>query len=381
MAGDAASHMLMLTAGQAKYVQEPQSANVEVSQVMDVASDKWICESALWMMWVHVGTMEAHSNECEATLLNVERFLPAILATKLRDLVRAFAFEWRVIVIKAAPPRAPWPTDIATHGTEYIQILQSMDEPGRHSASFLALECASNKRMVDEAQWSLLKEEILKGKANIALNQVGSCLSLVRVVSVVRVYVSRFDRRLLVELGKRVNGSFIVQVQMPGAKQRDSEGIFATLDRVVDSLEPAVGQIDLISSSPNYLLDHSTRTKLKTHYSFFDVNCWQKDFRVSEISQSGRTSLWRSSWTLPRTLSNVGTMLEQRLRSRGEVFFVAPDRVNGEQSVCAWLSQAELDFVKSRSGVHCVETLFADGEFLQSLLSLPAIRPRRVVLL
>jgi len=298
---------------------------------------------------------------------------------------------------ESVPPNTPWPDDLQTHGATFAQIHMSMEEPTRRLVTTMALEHANSVGIIDDKQSEALLLEVGAGKSNLQLIKTESHLKLRRVVSVGRVIVSRIDDRFFVEIGKISDGKFVVDVQYPGAKQVASEDIFTTVGRVVERLKDSIGDVVLKSCSQSQEVRLSKKVQVPTQYSFcnayfdtVDVGDRSQNPRpnseqfVSECSSSSISSDFVESSTAVRqfVLDSVSLVswnsffyrkkikstqsfsesllkaIEEKFQSGNQLFSVT-DTSDGrnETAVCMWLSEDEMDILKTSDGIKCLERL------------------------
>lgn len=254
ISGTAATAAYVLVNGQMHYRQVPESSPVGVRSKRHIPEGAWLCESALWSHWIHVGTAEAIGH-C--------RFLTLRTAATVESLQRhhtictisqAYCIEFHRRIVASRPPFVDWPDDLTVPATAFEDIVMSMPLPvgiiigfqavdhflanaGRREGVFFGLHHSHTARLENESL--KLKEEIRGGQCAVCLDDAGR---VVRITSVVLLQAVDKEGLSLWQMGKVEGERILAKVEMPGTKCQHGESAQEALDRLLSAqLAPLAG--------------------------------------------------------------------------------------------------------------------------------------------
>lgn len=253
--GTTALAAYMLIGGQMLYTQVPESSPVHEPSVRDVTEGMWLCESALWSQWIHVGTAEATSH-CRLVTL---RTGPTIAFVQrhhtIRTICKAYCVEFHRRVVDARPPLAEWPDDLEVPGTAFEDLVMSMPPgPGmiigfqacdhllsatksRDGVFHVSINLSQDSFLEDKTQ--RIRDEIQEGKCSMCLDAAGKVL---RTTSIVVLRITDMNGHLLWQLGKVEDGQLVARAKMPGTKRHPGESPQQAVDRLFAAeLAPLAG--------------------------------------------------------------------------------------------------------------------------------------------
>jgi len=212
----------------------------------------------LWTEWFHVGTAEA------ATALEVLRVEAAGVIKALKDCqknLRLVTLEYSNAYHKrlVSSPLTNCPTDLTS--IDYSELIGSMSQDMQIKVGVAAVDVAQDQHA--HRSWrpvlshastkglDRLKEEIVKGKSTVLLNNKGE---LERFTMLVALKIQREDGKILVHLLKAESnqGESKPCCQLPGAKRTQGECISDAANKVLRQKLP------LLQGNPVHIQDRTT---------------------------------------------------------------------------------------------------------------------------
>ena len=128
--GASCNHAYRLARGVMNYVQDPCTSMVSKGSELEVPERSWLCEAALWTLWVHVGKCSA-VEECQIFEVHADALLKSLRSHRIvSHVVSAFAKVFRDCVEAAKPPSQEYPSDVFVPNTEIASIVMSTKWPG-----------------------------------------------------------------------------------------------------------------------------------------------------------------------------------------------------------------------------------------------------------
>lgn len=270
--GTAALAAYVLVSGEICYHQVPESSPVAKPSMRVVREQAWLCESALWSKWIHVGKAEA-TKPCRFLTLHVDA---AIVSLKQHHAVRtissAYCVEFHRRIMAARPPFADWPDDLGVPGTAFEELVVSMpfevvrsisiqavdhifsEADGRESA-FFGLSFAARWQM--EAKHQKLKEEVQQGKCAVVLDAEGRA---VRITSVVLIRVVDEEGHCFWQLGKMEGAKVLAKAEMPGGKRLRGESSMDAVERLF------AGQLRALAGCVWERMEHNVTEETSREY-------------------------------------------------------------------------------------------------------------------
>jgi len=272
LAGAEATAAYYSLTGVCKYIQEPETSPVTSYTETDVAGKSWMCESALWSKWVHIGTLEA-LNACQLLLLQAasvgEMVQQNIVIGKI---AREYSSCFHRRIVNAKPPHAPYPTDLKVPFTDQGDLVYSMSQQVQVQIGLTALALASSH--ATRSGIEKLKDEVRAGKSVVILNAHGHAE---RVVSLVILNLIDSEGRVLYQIGDVASGVMSPKGPiLPAVKRLRSELVADALKRLSEDKlhfdgDFAVDKVeDVIEEKQSKLGVHSRYLRKICHARHFD---------------------------------------------------------------------------------------------------------------
>lgn len=285
-AGTVGEEAFFLTHGRARYVQDTERSAVQRTTNDTVKRNVWFCEAALWMYWIHVGTLTA-DGDCELVVLQAEALVNALVKHRyIYEMTLAYATEYHVRVTTGSkawhvhPTEFPttkvcafdggtmssetkriYPTDLFVQHSGFADIASALPHELRRLIGIEALERAGYSRKRHR-----LRDEIEKGHCTVTLNTENDEIERSVVMTIVCVK-REDDGRFLVNLGKVEDGEANVIGLYPGVKRSPDESDEEALGRMLrERLAPLQPGITLLRSYRDDKRDRSDRFGVPTWY-------------------------------------------------------------------------------------------------------------------
>merc|ERR1712136_511298 len=195
---------------------------VEEYQEADVSLDTWLCEAALLMHWVHVGSAVAQSTG-QLILVKADILIDVIKRHRLvRDFALAYGTVFHEQINNTIHPNAL--TDLVVPGATFDTLIQRLSWDAKNIVQKAALS-RELARTVHRTPYRYalhtLQEEVINGRG---LLYVSSKDELRRVVDVTMSCVwSADDKMFLAVLGSIENGQAVVGCRLPAITRTNDE--------------------------------------------------------------------------------------------------------------------------------------------------------------
>jgi len=349
-AASMANSMYAVSQGTLTYVRDPTTSFVTGRTEEIVEPLRWLCEPAMFVDWVHVGTVEAIS-VCEVLTIEVEQILEsANMGHVTKRLACEYAKLYHKIVTNTPQVILPELSDISIPNVSHIDIISRLPMDVRCA---LGRHCLT--MMQDSWAWVLKKNRLLELAQEIENAQstlfVDADEEIQRLVTVVSVQITQGghglqEERTLVEIGKSDMRSMTMTpiLQLPGTKPNIGETPADTVRRLLkEELLPLNAAIQL--GDFHTQLDHSISAKysLKTTY--------QKHIQCANLMPNATLPKLQSvdSMRLVRelTTSSAAHLSADRDLCLGEVMLLT----NGKRKyLLAWLTEEQFNYFGTPSG-------------------------------
>lgn len=354
--GAVSKAMYMLMQGQMSYRQVPDSSPVTEQRVRFVREGAWICESALWSQWIHVGAAEA-TMHCRLVTLRTNATVELLQRHHtIRNVSRAYCIEFHKRIVTARPPLAEWPDDLAVPSTAFEELVMSLPHVLGMMIGFQAVDqILSNTRGRDllgvchadasrlEEDCHQLKEEIQAGKCTMCLDAQGKIL---RITTMVLTRVEDENGLFFWQLGKTEHASLSAVAQMPGIKRKRGESLEHAMVRLfAGPLAPLAGA-SIEGTEQN--VAEGTSSKYGVHTRYLRTICNAKF----------QGALQAPHCALPprgRKALNGDSRLEEFVGRRVYVL-----QHEGGAKLYAWLTAEEIEYFDTCSGGEVLESWLAD---------------------
>lgn len=308
--------------GKLLYAQDPETAMVHKRTVCSVLDGAWICEAALWMQWLTVGTVEATvpSELLEMRGDGIGDVLPKHKV--VRHIAHEYARAFRERLHSCRVPMYPWPTDLKVEGADCCDIVHLFSPDLRVFIGKKTLEAyqrlakqSSSHAALPTTDLEQLEKELLRGQSTLVLSGSGQ---LQRVVSTTALRLEGDQKSLFVQLGYCEAGVVKSECKLPGLKQEEGETPEETVTRLLWTVLPPLADAvrvggyeeeNLVTSSPTY----SIRTKYhRTTFAgvispMFTVDTLLSHFRLPASSSKAAFPSYRST---PDSIYVIGKSTE-----------------------------------------------------------------------
>lgn len=253
--------------GTMEYTQVPESSPVVKMTQSTVEQGSRLCESTLWVHWIHVGKAEAMTR-CQVLAIQVEGFTLAMhehytVGAIATDYGRVFAER----VVSSRPPHFPWPDDLMVPFTEYGDVVVALPPQLHVLIGSVALDHCKSSRMRlwhNTQAHNDLRQEVEDGRSIVILSHAGE---MERVVALVVMHIDRGDGRVFVQLAKWENSQVVPDMQLPAAKCRRNESSDEAFQRLlVTKLAMMAEGIEVMRVERESAKQHSARFGMCTHY-------------------------------------------------------------------------------------------------------------------
>jgi len=191
-----------------------------------VEEKSWLCETALWCDWIHVGTAKA-VGDCNLLCIDAENLSGLLKQFRLLlPMTLEYGRSYHARVVAASPPFAPhFPDDVEVPHCRPGELI-SMEV----GMGLLLVALAEGNVSLTGGQQRHLEKELREGKCALEKMADGS---LQRLVSLVVISL-QYQGMVFMELGTMQDNNFKAQCQLPGAKQGKGELTAAAFQRVFD---------------------------------------------------------------------------------------------------------------------------------------------------
>jgi len=219
VAGTASNEAYVVMSGRLAYSQDLEDvsdAGTVDSSLTEVNAQEWLCEAALWMSWLHVGSAVA-DEDSQVLRVDASSLLSLLPNHRLiQELTGHYATAFHRRVIAARPP-APWPNDYQTPVDTFGQLISTMPSNIRATVGMVSVYRAPPKwaSAVDR-----LKDEVLDGYSVLVLDGDGNPVSSVRRMLL---ELERGDGRILVQMGRRDGKHVKVKCELPQVSIHNDE--------------------------------------------------------------------------------------------------------------------------------------------------------------
>eukprot|EP00931_Biecheleriopsis_adriatica_P113692 TRINITY_DN8885_c0_g1_i1.p1 TRINITY_DN8885_c0_g1~~TRINITY_DN8885_c0_g1_i1.p1 ORF type:complete len:964 (-),score=128.94 TRINITY_DN8885_c0_g1_i1:65-2911(-) len=196
-----------------------QYTNEEQEPLCHVELGTWMCEAALWLQWVHVGTMTA-TTPTEILKMYVPATAERLYRNSADPRYRANIQTWvRAFMSSAASLQSDGGMYCLDAGISLPSIMMALSQDARATIGNITLDTCCDQTGVEIVK---LKEELDKGKC--VLMQEGSG-RLLRLVYVAAIKLSRQkDNLIFTQIGRKNSDNVLVPcVVLPGRKLRAKE--------------------------------------------------------------------------------------------------------------------------------------------------------------
>mmetsp|Transcript_51887 Transcript_51887/g.123488 ORF Transcript_51887/g.123488 Transcript_51887/m.123488 type:complete len:504 (+) Transcript_51887:1-1512(+) len=207
-------------------MQEPSTSMVQETTKCNIEAGQWLCETALWTVWTHVGTVEAMTM-CEMLVITVEKVTSAFTRHQvIRILAAEYCRSFLARLVTACPPVSDWPSDISVPFTDWGEIVLSMMREARIIVGLTALDAARTARrgrfLWGSKAVQRLEDELYTGQSAIILSGPES---LERVVGVSALQLEDDEDRVLAQVGvwDAELGTIQAKCCLPGTKLQEME--------------------------------------------------------------------------------------------------------------------------------------------------------------
>ena len=163
----------LVLCGQLSFVQHPEVSSVENFQEQDVEEDTWLCEAALWIRWVHVGSCKS---KCDSQVVLIQANLLADVVSRhrrIRDLATAYAVAYHGKLVNC-PHNLSEITDIAVPGTALEDVIGSMHQVARRALGYSAVAMELTRTRKKTPYWrslTSLAHEVAHDKCFVFFNE------------------------------------------------------------------------------------------------------------------------------------------------------------------------------------------------------------------
>lgn len=382
--GTVASAAYVLVSGRLKYRQVPESSPVLEATMRDVAQESWLCESALWLHWIHVGVAEA-MKRCKLLRLRTDLVLRALRRHHtICFIARAYCLEFHRRMAAARPPLAQWPDDLHVPATTFEELVVSMPRGVVASIGLIAVD----HHFSTAGDWDVffplqqfvarwpreeiclkLKAELQEGRCAVVLDATGKA---VRITSVVLLRVANAEGRFLWQLGKVHEDHLVVKAEMPGAKRSRGESSTDAVKRLfATQLLPLAGCVV-------ERLEHNVTEQMSREYGLytkylctvchgklevpFEAPCCTSDFLGNGDASMRQRGSGRVRSGVPGFSGGLVKMAsaEDPFRELFEERPVYAVEHAGTSRLYAWLSTQEIEKLRTRSGEQFLRAWLAE---------------------
>lgn len=314
--GSESAAAYFIISGLMEYTQIPESSPVLQTTRSSVEHSEWLCESTLWVHWIHVGKMEA-TTRCQVLAIQVEGFASAMrehftIGAVAADYGRIFAER----VVSAKPPDLPWPDDRSVPFAEFCDVVVALPAEMHVLIGSVALDnCKSGFMGLwknTQAQ-SDLRQEVEDGRSIVIQSLSGE---LERVVSLAVMHIARGDGRVLVQLAKWNDSQAVPDIQLPGVKCRRNESSDEAVQRLLSTkLAPLADGVEVLAvergseEQTSFQFGMRTLYMRKLFYAIFRGHfsaplCPDEGMMIADRA----SDRWTSGQTMDRWASGIPVM-------------------------------------------------------------------------
>lgn len=360
-AGNASEEAYYVIAGQLRYSQHPETSVSPTVKHTHVLRGMWLSEAALWTHWIHVGNAEA--SQASEILVVSAHGLPKVLHKHriLQDVIAEYGKKYHVCVTSARPPVA-WPNDLHVPGSDFEEIVLSMDHNSRIVIGLHALRSTPGSAWSHSAKETArtLEQEVIEGRS-VVMNVTGEPY---RVVSLVAFSIQRDTGEILVQLGTTTEQTKAASCKMPGGTVDVNELPLDAAHRVLWSkFGPIAHQVTITSSERKVTETDSKRWKLKSKYVR----------TMYHATVQGPILLPYA--VVPETEGHSIAKGGQLLRTLALSEAFAFERENGDVVYLAWIKPSDLDEYEKPDGEKAILAWFASVQIMPAdVAGVPAER-------
>lgn len=194
---------------------------------ISVQEGTWLCEMALWSIWIHVGRAQA-TKDCQVISIDAEAFSAFVSRTpSVRTVTSEYGVNYYMRIVSAIPPTGNYPTDIKVPFTEVGDLM-----PETVSIGLLRRAVKQQRIHLNDMQQRDLEEELEGGKCVLRLCEDGT---FERTVSVVAVRVLLANGRSFMQIARiKATKEVSCAIQLPGTKRARGELPRTAFERVLN---------------------------------------------------------------------------------------------------------------------------------------------------
>lgn len=347
-AGELCHQAYFLVRGCITYTQTPDSSVVKTDEETVVDKDSWLCEGAIWTLWITVGSAVARE---KSQLLTVpaEKVLGTMKKHRvIQELTCDYCLTYCLRIRSARPPHSDWPTDLYVPFSEFGDIVVSMNPANqltigldalRHVPPLHVWQRWGGSQVVVE-----LEREVRKGQSTVVLDTNGEPE---RVVLVTRIRVEN-QGLVLAQVGKLEQCKVVCECLYPGMKQENHELVRACAKRIAhDKLGELARFVRTIGYERTVLTKESKTYQVRSTY--FTTLVHMRPVAPLLIQTEGRQPLpapvpegsWRRMSLRERRMS---WRSHDALKYLGRREVYATPSASGKTLLFAWLAPDEYEF-------------------------------------
>lgn len=395
-AGSLGEHMYFVVSGDLRYTQYPPSSPVTFRKKEDVPPESWLCEAALWTMWVHVGTAIAAVTSRLVTINSVS-FVQAMKKHGIvEDIIREYSRIFHMRVMQSSPPESEWPNDLHVPMSDFGSIVNSMKHEMQEVIGYDALAHVApsfpwpTSDLGKSQNLDHLKKEVQDGKSTVVLNSDGEPERIVQVIVLnIRDDATEMSFVQLAKLSE-VTGKWLPSCVLPGAKPEMNERVADAVDRVIATkLENIKSVVKVVRTERVSECHQSHRFLVPTHY--LRTVCHAKlvgDFQAPTFVMGGNTPVKQLATRLTYTWNPVaihsmdrGSYATHRWDASQDQFISAMihrevycfAHEGGATFLYVWLKNSEFEFAKNAANRHVLEHWIGNLETHPRELVLPRV--------
>mmetsp|Transcript_10689 Transcript_10689/g.24328 ORF Transcript_10689/g.24328 Transcript_10689/m.24328 type:complete len:1116 (-) Transcript_10689:31-3378(-) len=357
---DEAYHMI---SGSAIYEQDPESAPVEQNEKKDVDLGQWIAEAAIWSKWIHVGTLKCQTSS-QVLVISVrgveEHYRAAVV---LQELTLEYCRVFHKRLVAASPPAAPYPDDLHVPFTDYEDLVFGMSAAVQSIIGLHAIDYMKASRWRRGGAFAgtvkKLTQEVQSGTCVLIVDGDGDVR---RIVPVVVLHLAQADHKILVQIADLTHGVLEPSLQLPGGKQERDELAQDAMRRIIISkLVPLDGLVEVLRmervESEAYSRDKGVPTRyIRTICYGKLADATANGFSAASFKVSQRLGKVISNPNVPnprqggsKTVRLSDSAFAKQLYER-DVFVFPKQSQEGSYGLYAWMTEAEMEFLRSTNG-------------------------------
>lgn len=361
VAGEQADAAFCLVSGTLWYIQEPEYSPVDVKRQSLVENNAWLCESALWVSWICVGSTEAQTT-CQVLQIRADGVFSAMQKHQLiKEITVGYGSHFSSRIVTAGPPTSEYPTDLEVPFTDFGEIVASMEHNLQILIARDALQkwsdtpCAADAfskfptyameqahlelvtnvfhgRKVKEVDVVTMEREVSDGQAVVVLNGDGK---VQRVVSLVAFEVTNEEvpGQVFVQLGTVQQEALVADCTLPGARLLRGETPMVAVNRIMETKLYGVQQ--------NISIESLVR---ESEYKDSGVD-WLEKIYLRTVAHS----IMCGPFLAPTVRVRRPTELPL------EEAYVVHNPQNGGIVLYGWVQRSYYDFLKTAEGEHALQ--------------------------